>query len=70
MDLFPIYVLNLIVIICMLITTLYRAWMEKQNLEARRTIEKLNVVLIKEAELIKNLSGEEFIDMLKTILEK
>jgi len=70
MDLFPIYVLNLIVIICMLITTLYRAWMEKQNLEARRTIEKLNAVLIKEAELIKELSGEEFVDMLKTILEK
>jgi len=70
MDLFPIYVLNLIVIICMLITTLYRAWMEKQNLKARRTIEKLNVILIKEAELIKELSGEEFVDMLKTILEK
>lgn len=70
MDLLPIYLLNLVIVTCMLITTVYRAWMEKQNLEARRTIEKLTTVLTKEAELIKELSGEEFIEILKTILEK
>ena len=70
MDLFPIYMLNLVVVTCMLITTVYRAWMEKQNLKARQTIVELTMILSKESDLIKEMSGEEFIDMLKVILEK
>lgn len=54
----------------MLITTVYRAWMEKQNLEARRKLEQLRLVLAREDDTIKGLSGEEFIDMLKTILSE
>jgi len=62
--------LNLVIVTGMLITTVYRAWMEKQNLEARQKIMELTMILNKEAELIKEMSGEEFIDMLKVVLEK
>jgi len=70
MELLPIYILNLAVVFSMFVVTVYRAWMEKQNLEARRKIEQLKIVLEREADTIRGLSGEEFIDMLKTVLSK
>lgn len=68
MELLPIYVLNLLVLIGMFVVTIYRAWIEKQNLEATRKIEQLKLILEKEGDTIRGLSGEEFIDMLKTVL--
>lgn len=66
----PLYILNIIIVIGMFIVTVYRAWMEKQNLEAKRKIAELEMILKKEPNTIKDLSGEEFIDLLKTILSK
>lgn len=65
----PLYVLNVIIIVGMFIVTIYRAWIEKQNLRDRKKIEMLKAVLEKEADTIKGLSGEELIDMLKTVLK-
>jgi len=70
MELLSIYILNLVVVFGMFTVTIYRAWMEKQNLEARRKLEQLRLVLARETDAIKGLSGEEFIEMLKTILSE
>jgi len=68
-SLFPIYLLNLLVITGMFLVTIYRAWIEKKQMKAQQRIEVIKTVLEREKEMIKNLSGEEFIEMLKTILE-
>jgi len=68
MDLVPIYILNLIIVVGMFIVTIYRAWIEKQNLQSRRRVEELKMILEKEKEAIKTMTGEDFIDMLKTVL--
>jgi len=67
-DLFLIYMLNLAVVSGMFIVTIYRAWIEKQNLKAIRKITTLRAILESEKEQIENMTGEEFIDMLKTVL--
>ena len=66
----PLYVLNVVIVVGMFIVTIYRAWIEKQNLRDRKKIEVLKGILEKEADVIKGLSGEEFIDMLKTVLRE
>jgi len=68
-SLFDIYVLNLAVVVGMFLVTIYRAWIEKKQMKAKQRIELLNNVLEREKDVIKELSGEEFIDMLKTVLE-
>lgn len=65
----PLYILNVVIVVGMFIVTVYRAWIEKQNLEGRKKIEVLRTVLKREKDQIKDMSGEEFIDMLKTVLE-
>lgn len=66
----PLYILNVIIVAGMFSVTIYRAWMEKQNLEARRKISQLKIILEREASTIRDLSGEEFIDMLKIVLSE
>ena len=63
------YILNVFIVVGLFIVTIYRAWIEKQNLRDRKKIEILKGILEKEADTITGLSGEEFIDMLKAILE-
>jgi hypothetical protein len=65
----PLYILNVIIVAGMFAVTIYRAWIEKQNLNGIKKIELLKAVLEKEADTIKDLSGEDFIDMLKTVLK-
>lgn len=60
----PLYILNVILIA----VTVYRAWIEKQDLDGKRKIEKLKVILEREVDTIKGLSGEEFIEMLQTFV--
>lgn len=67
-NLFRIYLLNLVIVIGMFLVTIYRAWIEKKQLKAQQRIEVIKTVLEREKDAIKELSGEEFIDMLKTIL--
>ena len=64
------YILNVFIVVGLFIVTIYRAWIEKQNLRDRKKIEMLKGILEKEADVIKGLSGEEFIDMLKTVLRE
>lgn len=68
-SLFSIYMLNLAIVIGMFLVTIYRAWIENKQLKAKQRIEVLKTVLRREEEMIRGLSGDEFIDMLKTILE-
>lgn len=68
-SLFSIYVLNLAIVIGMFLVTIYRAWIENKQLKAKQRIDVLKTVLRREEETIRGLSGDEFIDMLKTILE-
>lgn len=68
-ELLSIYLLNLLVVAGMFIVTIYRAWIERQELKAKQQIEILKEVLEREKSTIRELSGEEFIDMLRTILE-
>jgi len=68
-SLFPIYLLNLLVVVGMFLVTIYRAWIEKKQMKAQQRIEVIEMVLEREKDMIKDLSGEEFIEMLKTILE-
>ena len=70
MDVLAIYVMNFIVMLSMLLATLYRTWIEKQNLDARRKLEKLAVVLKQEEKTIQNMSGNDFIEMLRVILSE
>jgi len=70
MDVFAIYLMNFIVMLSMLLATLYRAWIEKQNLDARRKLEKLAVVLKQEEKTIQNMTGNDFIEMLRVILNE
>jgi len=65
----PLYILNVIIVAGMFAVTVYRAWIEKQDLKGRKKIQTLRLVLEKEADMIRGLSGEDFLDMLKTILE-
>ncbi|MBU0847338.1 hypothetical protein KKH23_09170 [Patescibacteria group bacterium] len=67
-NLFPIYVLNLAVVIGMFLVTVYRAWIEKKQMKAQQRIEVIETILEREKDMIKDLSGEEFIEMLETIL--
>ena len=68
-SLFSIYILNLVIVIGMFLVTIYRAWIENKQLKAKQRIEVMKTVLKRENETIRGLSGEEFIDMLKTLLE-
>lgn len=68
-NILPIYILNLLVMSGMFITTIYRAWVEKQDLKGKQKMEQLKAILEKERDTIRRLSGDEFIDMLETILE-
>lgn len=67
-ELFPIYVLNLVVVLAMLIVTIYRAWIEWKQMKTIREVETLKKIFEMEQDQIKNMTGEEFIDMLRTIL--
>jgi len=53
----------------MFIVTIYRAWIEHEQLKARKKIEIIKTVLEKEADVIREMSGDEFIDALKTVFE-
>jgi len=68
MDVLAIYVMNFIVMLSMLLATLYRTWIEKQNLDARRKLEKLTIVLKQEEKTLQNMTGNDFIEMLRVIL--
>jgi hypothetical protein len=68
--LLAIYVMNFIVMLSMLIATLYRAWIEKENLEARRRLEKMRKVFKKYRDDIENMSPKEFVEMLRLILDE
>jgi len=68
-DLFSIYILNLLIVVGMFIVTIYRAWIEHKQLKAQERIEIIKTVLETEKATIKELSGEEFIEMIKTILD-
>lgn len=68
-SLFPIYLLNLAIIAGMFLVTIYRAWIEKKQLKAQQKIDVIKAVLEREKDTIKDLSGEEFIEMLRTILD-
>lgn len=68
-SLFDIYVLNLAIVVGMFLVTIYRAWIEKKQLRAKQKIEVIETILEREKDLIKELSGEEFIDMLNVILD-
>lgn len=65
---FSLYILNLVIVIGMFLLTIFRVWIEKKQLKAQQTIEVIKAVLEREKETIKELSGEEFIDMLNSIL--
>lgn len=65
----PLYILNVIIVAGMFAVTIYRAWIEKQNLKGIKKIEALRIILEREADTIKGLSGEDFIDLLKTVLK-
>lgn len=65
----PLYILNLVIVAGMFAVTIYRAWIEKQDLKGRKKVEMLKTILEKEADTIKGLSGEDFIEMLRTVLE-
>jgi len=65
----PLYILNVIIVSGMFAVTIYRAWIEKQNLKGIKKIEMLRAILDKETDTIKDLSGEDFIDLLKTVLK-
>jgi len=65
----PLYILNVIIVAGMFAVTIYRAWIEKQDLNGRKKLEILKAILEKEADTIRGLSGEDFIDLLKTVLK-
>lgn len=65
----PLYILNVIIVAGMFAVTIYRAWIEKQDLKGKKKLELLKVVLEKEVDTIKTLSGEELIDMLRAVLK-
>jgi len=66
---FLIYLLNLFIVVGMFIVTIYRAWIEHEQLKARKKIEIIKTILEKEADVIREMSGDEFIDALKSVFE-
>lgn len=67
---FDLYVLNLVIVVGMFIVTIYRAWIERKQLKAQEKLELLKAILRDENEVIKELSGEEFIDMLEAVFSE
>lgn len=66
---FELYLLNLIIVVGMFGVTIYRAWLEKKQLTAQEQIRIIRAILESEKDIIKELSGEEFIEMLEAILK-
>ena len=72
MDLFEIYILNLIVTVCMFLVLIFRAWIEHKNLrmmwkelEWRETYSTVSRILKAEKELFTKVEGgEELYDLL------
>ena len=65
---FDLYLLNLIIVVGMFTVTIYRAWIEKKQLNAQEQINMIRAILEGEKDVIRDLSGEEFIEMLEVIL--
>lgn len=66
---FSLYILNLVIVTGMFLLTAFRVWIEKKQLKAQQKIDVIEAVLEREKDTIKDLSGEEFIEMLRTILD-
>ena len=64
-DLFVIYILNLLVVVGMFIVTVYRAYIEYKNLQYIHKIKRLRTVLKLEREALKELSSEELKDFIE-----
>jgi len=68
MDLLSIYILNLLVMVGMFIVTIYRAWIEHKQMKAKQKINMLIEILDREKDQLKTMTGEEFIEMLRTVI--
>jgi len=66
---FDLYLLNLIIVVGIFTVTIYRAWIEKKQLNAQERIKLIKAILETENDTIKELTGEEFIEMLEAIME-
>ena len=76
MDIFQIYVLNLLVTIGLLVATLYRVIIEKkqiecliQELKTKEKMEKLRMIIESEKDLIISMKPEEYLDFLKELVK-
>ncbi len=57
--------LNLVLFFAMLVVTIYRAIIEKQNLKARKKVKELFKVIEAEKDILENTSALEFVDFLE-----
>jgi len=57
--------INLLLFFAMLVVTIYRAVIEKQNLKARKKVKELFKIIEAEKDILENTSALEFVDFLE-----